>query len=130
MNKVVYLEAPFKPIFEERSVSVPTGETKKGLFGGEKEVTRTERRMVETGVSDSRIDGEALSRTISQVISELNTDGYEVISITPITSGSYAYEEISSSARFTRETESINGGGYGYGYSFTSGVLLLARRLE
>jgi hypothetical protein len=129
MNKVVYLEAPFKPILEERSVSVPTGETKKGLFGGEKEVIRTERRMIETGVSDSKIDGDALSRAINQAISDLSTDGYEVISITPITSGSYAYQEVSSSARIMRETESIDGGGYGYGYSFTSGILLLARKL-
>lgn len=128
MNKVVFVEAPFKPILEELSVAVRTGEVKRGIFGGEKEVTRKERKVVQTGVSDSRIDGEALALAVVEKISELNDEGYEVISITPITSGAYEFREISSSARMLRETEEIEGGGYGYGFSFTSGVLLLAAK--
>lgn len=128
MNKVVFIAAPFKPILEDLSVSVPTGEVKRGLFGGEKEVTRKERKTIQTGVSDSKIDGEALSVAIGQAISELNKDGYDVISITPITSGSYDYREISSSVRVMGGTEMMDGGAWGYGYSFTSGVLLLGKK--
>lgn len=128
MNKVIYIEAPFKPILEDISVSIPTGEVKRGLFGGEKEVTRKERKLVQTGVSDSKIDGKTLSVSIDQAISELNNEGYDIISITPITSGSYDYREISSSVRVMGGTEMMDGGAWGYGFSFTSGVLLLGKK--
>jgi len=38
LNKVIYVQAFFKPIGKEVTKKVPTGEKKKGLFGGEKEV--------------------------------------------------------------------------------------------
>jgi hypothetical protein len=44
MNKTVFVKAYFKPIFEDVAVKVPTGETKTGLFGGQKNVTRTEKQ--------------------------------------------------------------------------------------
>lgn len=128
MNKVIFVEAPFKSILDELSVSVPTGEIKKGFFGREKEVARKERKVIQTGVSNSKIDGIALGIAIDQAVSSLNQDGYEIVSITPVTSGSYDFREISSSMATGQPI--IEGGGYGYGFSFTSGVLLLGRKLE
>lgn len=49
MNKVIYIKSFFKPVGKEVTAEVPTGEKKKGLFGGEKEVTRKETRWKQTG---------------------------------------------------------------------------------
>lgn len=134
MNKVVFVEAHFKPLYKEVAVKVPTGETKRGLFGGEKEVLRKETQVQQVGWSDSEIDGARLARDVAQAVEALNSDGFEVISMTAVASGSYRYEykigQITSSARVVRDTEAISGNtgySYGYGYSYTEGVLLVAR---
>lgn len=129
-NKVVFIKAPFKAVGREAPVNLPTGETKRGIFGGEKVVTRKELRWEQTGWSDCEVDGEALAEQVSAAIRELNGSGHEIVSATPITSGSYAFKEISSSARLLRDTEAIEGGGYGYGFSYTEGILLLARKIN
>lgn len=134
MNKVVFVEAHFKPLFKEVAVKVPTGETKRGFFGGEKELVRKETQVQQVGWSDTKIDGARLARDVAHAVTALNSDGYEVISTTAIESGSYRYEykvgKISSSARMVRDTEAVSGDtgySYGYGYSYTEGVLLIAR---
>ena len=129
MNKVVYVKAYFKPLMKEQTVKVPTGEVKKGLFGGQKEVTRKEKQLVETDeFSDCSVDGERLTADIDQAVAALNNEGYEVISITPVTSGSYQYRYQ------TDKWVSTTGGwgwgyGYGYGFSMTEGVTILARKM-
>lgn len=135
MNKTVFVKAYFKPIMGKIKVKVPTGETKRGFFGGEKQETRTEERLQQSGWSDCEIDGVRLSNDVSAAIEELNSAGFDVVSISPITSGAYAYkyksEAISSSPRISGNTEKVSGGGsygYGYGYSYTEGVLVLARK--
>ncbi|MEL7312369.1 MAG: hypothetical protein AAFN07_12705 [Pseudomonadota bacterium] len=129
MNKAVYVKAHFKPLMKMQSVKVPTGEVKKGLFGGKKEVTRKEEQLVATDeFSDCSIDGERLTADINQAIATLNGEGYEVVSITPVTSGSYQYRYN------TEKWVSQSGGwgwgyGYGYGFSMTEGVTILARKV-
>lgn len=135
VEKIVYVKAYFLPVGKEVTVKVPTGETKKGIFGGDKEVTRKEKRWQQTGWSDCEIDGERLSTDLQHVVRSLNQDGYTVNSIVPITSGAYNYQYqaqgIRNSPRILGNTEAVEGGasfGYGYGYSYTNSLLVHATR--
>ncbi len=135
MEKVVFVKAYFRPVGKKVSVDVPTGETNKGLFGGEKEVTRKEKQWQQTGWSDCKIDGQRLAEDLQEAIVALNREGYIVKSIVPVTSGAYNYryqaQGISSSRRVLSETEAVQGGasyGYGYGYSYTESLLVHAAR--
>jgi len=125
MNKIVYVKAFFKPVGKNETVKVPTGETKPGWFGGEKEVFRKEEQWVQTGYSDCEIDGHRLANDIASAVSKLNEQGYEVISISEVTSGKYSW------AYNTNGGANCNGGwgyGYGYGYSLTEGVVVVAKK--
>lgn len=137
MNKVIYVNAYFKPVGKTVTVKVPTGEKKKGFFGGEKEVLSQETRWEQTGWSDREIDGKRLSEDIAEAISSLNKDGYEVVAVLPVISGNYFYkynaQGVTSSKRILSETEKVSGGasyGFGYGYSYTEGVSIIARRVS
>lgn len=125
MNKVVYVKANFKPVGEVQTVKVPTGEMKKGFFGGEKPVTEKEKQWVQTGWSDREIDGERLARDIESAVAQLNREGYEVTTIVPTISGQYNF-------KYEHRPGGVNHGGsgygYGYGYSFTEGVTIVGRR--
>ena len=115
----------FKPIGKEVTKKVPTGEKKTGLFGGEKDVTKTVRVWQQTGYSDRWIDGERLANDIAEAVSRLNDEGFEVVSLTPITSGEYKYQ-------WNQQDGGDNWGGsgygYGYGYSYTEGVTIVAKK--
>jgi hypothetical protein len=133
MEKIVHVKAYFLPVGEEVTVKVPTGEIKKGLFGGVKEITKKEKIFKQTGWSDCKIDSEKLADDLQNVINSLNKDGYKVKSIIPVTSGKYDYkyqsQEIRSSPRILEKTEEVRGGasyGYGYGYSYTDSLLVHA----
>jgi hypothetical protein len=125
LNKVVYVKAKFKPIGKEVTVKVPTGETKKGLFGGEKEVTVKKQEWQQTGWSDCEIDGECLSYDINTAVEKLNREGYEVIAIQPITSGAYNYKWAKYSSHLNTADTCYS---YGYGYSYTEGVTIIAKK--
>lgn len=135
-NKLVYISAHFKPVGKYVTVQVPTGETKKGFFGGEKAVYAKQQQWQQTGWSDCLVDGQRLSQDIAQAIDALNRDGYELVAISPITSGTYFYQfndqGITSSPRILRDTEKVSGGGsygFGYGFSYTEGVTLIAKKV-
>ena len=126
MNKVVYVKAKFKPVGKEVTVKVPTGETKKGIFGGVKEVTVKEKEWQQTGWSDCEIDGERLSNDISSAVEKLNAEGFEVIAVQSVASGAYNY-------KWDKYSSSSNSGAstcysYGYGYSYTEGVTIIAKK--
>jgi hypothetical protein len=121
INRVVYVPAHWAPIGKYRTVKVPTGEKVSGVFGGLKDATRKEQQYVQTGTSDCDIDAKRLADDIADAVTELNTDGYEVVAVTPLTSGAYNAE--------MKWGWTGNGGvGYGYGYSFTKGVIITARK--
>ena len=133
MNKIIYVKAHFKPIIEEKTIKIPTGEKKRGFFGGEKDVLKKEKRMVETGISDCEIDGERLSSDIQNEVDCLNREGYEIISIMSVISGKHNHE-----TDYFSDTGSGEDGagwgwgygyGYGYGYSYTEGVTIIAREI-
>ncbi len=136
MEKVIYVKARFRPITEEVTVKVPTGEKKKGFFG-EKDVTRKEKQTRIKGYSDSEIDGELLADELQEAIHTLNNEGYTVSSVTPISSGAYNYrfssKGITSSPRIISNNEAVSGGGsfgYGYGYSYTESLIVLGTKDE
>ena len=121
INKVVYIPSFFKPITKKVKKNVATGEKKKGVFGGEKDVTKEITAFEQVGVSSVHIDGNRLSKDIDVATQKLNTDGYEVISIMPVTSGNYDFDW----------KVNINGGyGYGYGYSYTDSVIIIGKRID
>lgn len=126
MNKVIYVEAFFKPIGKIKTIKVPTGEKTRGFFGGEKDVTRKEDRWEQTGWSDCEIDGARLADDVSRAIAELNDNGYEVVSVSDVTSGRYSWKYE------TKGGPGKGGGwgyGYGYGYSVTEGVMIVAKKM-
>lgn len=113
-----------RPIFRllENGVTkkVPTGEKKKGLFGGEKEVTKKVKEWKQTGFSDRWIDGERLSNDVANAVKALNEEGYEVVAVIPVISGEYSWAR--------GRQGNIGGYGYGYGYSYTEGVSIIAKK--
>lgn len=119
MNKVVFVQAHFKPLISEQIVKVPTGEKKKGLLGGTSDVTRDEKKLVQTGFSDSQIDTERLTMDLQEAIAHLNKDGYDVVNVTEVISGRYAHKH---------DYGAGYGWGYGYGYSYTDGLMVIARK--
>ena len=135
MNKVIYVKAHFAPVGKNVKIKVPTGETKKGFFGGEKEVTRKETRWEQTGFSDKKIDGERLAEDLQIAVSKLNDEGYSITQVTPVISGEYDYkyqaQGVTSSPRILIEGEAVSGGasfGYGYGYSYTDSLVIVAEK--
>jgi hypothetical protein len=122
MNKVVYVPTLFTDRGNYETVKVPTGETEKGLFGRERDVMREEEQFVKTGVSDCDVNGKRLAEDVANAVALLNHEGYEVVAITPITTGRHHSEVL---REFAHGIE----GGLGYGYSFTKGVIITARRV-
>lgn len=133
MNKVVHIPAYFIAVGKEKTVKVPTGETKKGLFGGEKEITRKEKQFVQTGWSETQIDSERLAKDLEIAINKLNDEGYEVANITPVISGKYNYDYKTDKNYSTSEKHSYGWGygyGYGYGYSYTDSLIIIAKKCK
>ena len=138
-NKVSYVKAYPKPIYEERIEKVPTGEKKKNLFGLEKKVLKKVSKKVRIGWSDCEIDGVRLTEDIQKTVDELNELGFSIESISPITSGKYNYATEKDFKKYDKyERSSAHevrfgygwgygwGHGYGYGFSFTEGVCIIS----
>lgn len=121
MNQVVFVAAYFEPVIQEQIVKVPTGEKKKGLLG-ESNVMREEKKMVQTGVSDKKIDTIRLTNDLHQVVEGLNKSGFEVVSVTAVASGKHGYENYSRHPN-TADTA------VSWGYSYTDGLMVVARKV-
>lgn len=122
MNKVTYIKAYFKPVGKLKSVKVPTGEKKKGLLWGEKEILRKENQFEQTGWSESEIDGERLALDIERAVNNLNDQGHKVIIISEVISGDYNYH-------YRTSYKAKGGFGYGYGFSYTEGVTIISEKI-
>ena len=120
MNKVVFVKAYFVPVGENKVVKVPTGEKKKGFLGGESDVTKDERKWVQTGFSDCMIDSGRLTKDLEEAVIKLNKEGYEVVSVTQVISGDYSWKT---------QAMAQGGAGYGYGFSYTDGLMVVARKV-
>ena len=124
MIKAIFIPTKFLPEYENKTVEEPTGETKRGFFGGEKPVTRKVKRPVMTGYSDCRINGAALAADIEAAAQELLEEGFEILAITPVLSGAYDYDTHHETSMMSHYAW---GWGYGFGYSYTEGVVITAR---
>ena len=113
-----------RPTGKVRKTAVPTGKKKKVFYGlisfDEKEVKE---EFVKDGVSDCQVDTVALAEDLQMKLEELKKNNYDVINITPIISGSYAFKA-EWSAKYSA------GYGYGYGFSYTAGMLIIAKKHE
>ena|SRR5688572_18855775 len=125
--KVVFVKAHFAPIGRNETVDVPTGETQKGLLGWEKQITRKEQRFVQTGNSDTMIDGARLANDIQLTIDQLSDAGFEIVTMTPVISGRWN----ATNGTFTDQgvfLPDVASDWYAYGYSVTEGVVIVARK--
>jgi len=113
----------FKPEGKYETIEKPTGEwkEKRTLFGKQDEmVYKKESHWVQTGFSDSKIDGEMLAIDIADAIETLERDGYELVTITPVISGHKGWTNFGNSAAGAIHSAS-------WGFSTTSGVVIVAR---
>jgi len=124
-NKVVFVKANFKPTGKVKTVKVPTGEKKKGFFGGMKNVLVKEEQWVQTGRSDCEIDGEKLAEDLQTAILDFNRNGYEVLSVSPVTSAQYDFKW---KEHVGGQDHGGSGYGYGYGYSYTEGMVIIGKK--
>lgn len=131
MIKTIFVPATFKELVKKTQIKQETGETKKNWLGQEKKVYKTIDSFEVAGYSDREIDGNKLSIDVNNEIEKWNSNGFKVVSITPIISGAYNYQydnsKITSEERFLGKTEKVRGGGsygFGFGYSYTEGVLI------
>jgi|GEM_PF-558599 len=122
-----------KPIIKNKSVKVPTGETKKGWFGGEKPVMREEQQEEIVGYSDCAMDGFVLMQDMHEAIDPWLEQGYELFSITPITSGNYSYDTNSGyDYKYSATHHMVSAKGYtsySYGYSYTEGIIVVLKKV-
>ena len=54
---------------------------------------------------------------VDSIIESYNTNGYRVVSVTPLTGSGYHYDDNEKTS-------------YGYGYSFTTGILIVFEEIQ
>lgn len=129
MDKVIYIPAYGLPITKDIVTKVPTGEVKGYWFGiFKKKVTKKVKTSEEIGISDSRVDADRLFSDLSQAVEQCNLEGFEVVSVTPITSGDYNYQVQEGNGLKGHAHKSSYA--FGYGYSFTEGLVVIAKKVE
>lgn len=118
MKNVIFVPAPMKSVGKIKKRSVPTGNKKKVLGLFEMNETVLHEEYVPTGMSDCEVDGVQLATDLQTKISELESNGYAIINITPVISGSYT-------SKYEWSAKMKAGYGFGYGYSYTEGMLIM-----
>lgn len=126
-HKTVFVNAFFGNAYREKVVHIPTGETKKLLGVLSYDETVKSSAKVATGPSDSVVDGKRLAYDMQLAIVGLEEDGYEVVSVMPVTSGCHHHEVREVKGKGFTATP-VAGWGYGYGFSYTEGVIITARK--
>ena len=125
MIKTVWIPAYFNKNGRWEEYEEPTGEMKKNLFGKEVAVTAKKKRWVELdSYVDDRIDGGRLARDTETVLNQIESAGYEVLTITPVLSGRsdvipYAQHTVSRGGVDTCAS---------WGFSVTEGVMVTAKK--
>jgi len=123
-SETVFVQASFRPNIVREPVKILTGETTTSFFGLlSKDETRTEWKERQHGFT-SQIDGERLASDVSRAIYKKTREGFTVQSVTPVTSGDWAYNT-GEIAGGTANTPIQGHFGYSYGYSFTEGVMIV-----
>ena len=123
MFKTVFVDAYHSQEYKQETYEEPTGEVKTGLLGRQVEVKEKKTRWVPTGnYSDRRIDGGRLANDLETALAQLDADGYDVVAVTPVTSGRYGWQEYSRSAHTAANTA------VSWGFSVTEGFMITARK--
>jgi hypothetical protein len=122
MNKIFFVPSKMCASEKTKKKAAPTGNSKK-VFGGVLSVPDTKRveEVVPTGVSDCQVDNVTLAFDLEAKLHELKVNGYVIVNITPIISGTYSYNA-QWSIKFSA--------GYGCGFSYTHGMMIIARKQE
>lgn len=124
MIKTVWIDAYFKKKGRWETYEEDTGDIKKGLFGGEKPVVVKKKRWIELDeYRDDIINGAELSRNTEKVLNQLESEGFDVLSITPVISGSYGWQPYSKSVGIGSADTCAS-----YGYSYTEGFIVIAKK--
>jgi len=123
----VFVKSTFIEVGEYRSIDVPTGQTKKNMFGKEVPITRQEQQYFVTGKSDCKVDGVQLARDTNMAVLDLESKGFRVVSITPIVSGHWN----ASNGNVTKVEgmiidRDVKTDWFAYGFSYTAGVMIIA----
>ena len=123
--KTVWVDAYFQKKGRWEEYEEATGETKKGFFGGEKAVTVKKRRWVVLNEdSEDSIDGARLSRDTEKVLNQLESEGFDVLNITPVISGQYSWTRYDKSTPQSGAADTCAS----WGYSVTEGVMVTAKK--
>lgn len=128
VNKVMYIQAFGVPITKEVTKKVPTGETERGWFGIPKKVMAKVTENQEVGTSDSQVDAVRLSNDLAKAVEQMNADGYELVSVTPIISGDYNYHVQEGNGLKKHAHKSSYA--FGYGFSFTEGLTVIFKKSD
>lgn len=126
MIKTVWVEAYNQQKGRWEEYEEPTGEVKKGIFGGEKPVTVTKKRWVyiQNQYYDHLIDGPRLTRDLEEALNKLESTGFTIVSVNPVISGRYSWEGYSKSGPASPSADTA----VSWGYSLTEGMTIVARK--
>lgn len=125
MIKTVWVQARWKKKGRWEEYEEPTGEVKKGLFGGDKSVTVKKRRWVETNEnSDSAIDGKQLAQDMQTVMNSLEQEGFEIMGLSEVLSGEYSWTGYSKSGATSGCADTCAS----WGFSVTEGIVISAKK--
>ncbi|WP_019612723.1 hypothetical protein [Psychromonas ossibalaenae] len=116
MDKIVLVPAYLGHELKSKTLKIPTGPLHAdNVKDGEQSSTIEETIWLETKYqSDCQVDSKRLSQDLSDVVAQLNSDGFEVVSIVAVTSGSH-------------HASTVLDGGFGYGFSYTDSLIVHAR---
>ena len=116
--KTIWIKAHFQKFGYWAEKDEPTGEVKRNLLGGEKLVYAKKKMWIETtDYRDDLIDGERLSRETEIALNELDSEGFDVLSITPAISG-HCGIDVDKSGTYPTS----------WGYSHTEGIMIVAKK--
>jgi hypothetical protein len=112
VNKVVYIKAHFKSKGKKVAHEAHSGETT--------------RQRKPTECLSCEIDDYRLATDLGKAIQQLNSEGYEVVSVSEVTSGRF---HCRTAGGTDPENPFPNGGQkVGNGCSYTEGILIVARK--
>lgn len=133
--KSIWVKAPFveKGYWDTQQVQVGSElkEVPKGLLRKkileEVPVFEEQKISVCTSHADKQIDGKEFNKIIEETVSQLDMEGFDIISITPVISGQYDCYDGGVKTGINDAALGHSSTGYGYGFSYTEGVSILAK---
>jgi hypothetical protein len=115
MYKTIFVSSKFKKTQERFSENKGQSES---LWLGKSDIPKDDIKYEPNHkYSDCLVDGHRLSVETGEAIKKLGEEGFRVVNISPITSGSYeVFSGLAANSSF------------GYGFSYTEGVLICAEK--